>query len=107
MVQADDDIWLVVHYIQLIFSFITHCVYYQNNLGHKKWRKKAFPLYDEIFPLVDNRHATGSSIFYQPDQVALDQSPELEGDNDNDIGGGATALDQSGDDLGDKEWPEV
>lgn len=94
-------------YVMVILPSCSYPLYiHQNNLNHKKWRPKPFPLYDEILPFVKNRHANGSSVFHHQGQVAANQSPELEGDNDKDIDGG-TALDHSGDDFSDEELSAV
>ena len=31
------------------------------------WRSKGFPLYDEILPLVEGRHATGELVYHAPE----------------------------------------
>lgn len=59
------------------------CLYLlQAHPSHKKWHSKSFPLYDDILPLVDGRHATGEFAFWIPEMHSL--SPPIPEEDAND-----------------------
>lgn len=56
----------------------------QANPKDKKWRTKAFPLYDDLFPLVEKRRATGENVFRVSDAQVNDGDNRDDGGNHED-----------------------
>ena len=66
IVTADDDVWdrlITVCRTSLQIHCSLNYFYPQAHPGLKKWRKSAFPLFDDMADLIEGTYATGAGVF--------------------------------------------